>query len=88
MFCVLGNTIDLEVNIERVDFQYTSLKNDLMRRMFSVKISMLAQNSPGKTDGQKQKGCIERNCSGTGLESHFREGCPCDPADIYLYYHT
>ena len=54
MFCILGNTIGLEVNIERVDFQYTSLKNDLIRRMFSVNFSMLAQISPGQTDGKTQ----------------------------------
>ena len=30
MFCKLGNTLGSEGNIERVDFQYTTFKNDIL----------------------------------------------------------
>ena len=30
MFCLLGNTLGLEGNIERVDFQYITFKNDIL----------------------------------------------------------
>ena len=69
MYCVLGNIIGLEVNIERVDFQYTSLKNYLMRRMFSVNFSMLAQNSPGQTDGPTQKSALRETLAGQDLRA-------------------
>ena len=34
MFCVLGNTLPQESNIEQVEFQYLILKNDIMITVF------------------------------------------------------
>ena len=32
MICVLGNTLGLESNIERVNLQYTTFQNDILSR--------------------------------------------------------
>ena len=42
MFCLLGNTNGLEGTIERVDFQYTTFKNDILQ---SIEYQGFCQNS-------------------------------------------
>ena len=46
MFCVLGNRLVQEGNIERVKFQYSVLKNDIIRITLTVSAKRIPMPAP------------------------------------------